>query len=157
MILPSLNTLMSSRDSKNSSGRSRQNTGRTSETESGSFKRFKANLNKKNIDAMDKLEHWNINIRWNNGNIYLSILTISLYTSVSLSITINVDIENEHGLNNKVITTKYTLLTWLPKSIFEQFRRLANCYFLAIIILMVRTWSHFNIIFISFNLHVHNP
>ncbi|KQK18404.1 hypothetical protein BRADI_1g42310v3 [Brachypodium distachyon] len=31
---------------------------------------------------------------------------------------------------NEVATTKYTLVTFLPKSLFEQFRRVANFYFL---------------------------
>ncbi|KAG0484211.1 hypothetical protein HPP92_008290, partial [Vanilla planifolia] len=31
---------------------------------------------------------------------------------------------------NYVSTTKYTLATFLPKSLFEQFRRVANFYFL---------------------------
>lgn len=31
---------------------------------------------------------------------------------------------------NYVSTTKYTLVTFLPKSLFEQFRRVANFYFL---------------------------
>jgi len=31
---------------------------------------------------------------------------------------------------NEVSTTKYTLATFLPKSLFEQFRRVANFYFL---------------------------
>jgi phospholipid-translocating ATPase len=31
---------------------------------------------------------------------------------------------------NYISTTKYTLLTFLPKSLFEQFRRVANFYFL---------------------------
>ena len=37
--------------------------------------------------------------------------------------------------SNQIHTTKYTLLTFLPKNIFEQFHRLANLYFLLIIIL----------------------
>lgn len=32
--------------------------------------------------------------------------------------------------SNYVSTTKYTLATFLPKSLFEQFRRVANMYFL---------------------------
>lgn len=34
---------------------------------------------------------------------------------------------------NKIRTTKYTLLSFLPKNLFEQFHRLANFYFLMII------------------------
>ncbi len=38
---------------------------------------------------------------------------------------------------NSISTTKYTWYSWLPKSIWEQFRRVANVYFLLISILMV--------------------
>ena len=37
---------------------------------------------------------------------------------------------------NAIRTTKFTALTWLPKSIFVQFRRVANIYFLGISVLM---------------------
>ena len=37
--------------------------------------------------------------------------------------------------NNRVTTAKYSLLTFLPKNLFEQFHRLANIYFLFIIVL----------------------
>lgn len=37
--------------------------------------------------------------------------------------------------DNYVRTTKYTLATFLPKSLFEQFRRVANFYFLVCAIL----------------------
>lgn len=33
---------------------------------------------------------------------------------------------------NEVITSRYTLLTFFPKSVFEQFRRLANVYFIVL-------------------------
>lgn len=45
-------------------------------------------------------------------------------------------VTNENGHSNKITTTKYTLLTWLPLSLLEQFRRIANVYFLLISILM---------------------
>ena len=37
--------------------------------------------------------------------------------------------------SNRISTTKYTILTFIPKNLFEQFHRLANLYFLLIIIL----------------------
>lgn len=37
--------------------------------------------------------------------------------------------------NNKIHTSKYTWLTFLPKNLFEQFYRFANLYFLLIQIL----------------------
>ncbi|GAA5984594.1 hypothetical protein JCM10908_003414 [Rhodotorula pacifica] len=38
---------------------------------------------------------------------------------------------------NKVRTSKYTLLSFVPKNLSEQFRRVANIYFLALVILQV--------------------
>jgi hypothetical protein len=39
--------------------------------------------------------------------------------------------------SNAVSTTKYNLITFLPKNLFEQFQRIANLYFLVIAILQV--------------------
>lgn len=39
--------------------------------------------------------------------------------------------------SNVQVTSKYTWLTFIPKSIFEQFRRTANFYFLVQAILMI--------------------
>ncbi|RSH90127.1 hypothetical protein EHS25_001460 [Saitozyma podzolica] len=36
---------------------------------------------------------------------------------------------------NQIVTSKYTVLTYLPRNLLEQFRRVANCFFLAIAIL----------------------
>ncbi|EKM55031.1 uncharacterized protein PHACADRAFT_255350 [Phanerochaete carnosa HHB-10118-sp] len=36
---------------------------------------------------------------------------------------------------NQVITSKYTVVTFVPRNLLEQFRRVANCFFLAIAIL----------------------
>ena len=38
-------------------------------------------------------------------------------------------------LNNKITSTKYNLLSWLPVSLLMQFKRIANVYFLLIAIL----------------------
>ena len=42
---------------------------------------------------------------------------------------------NHQYLDNYVRTTKYTLLSFLPKNLFEQFHRFANLYFLFIVLL----------------------
>ncbi|XP_042668137.1 phospholipid-transporting ATPase VD isoform X1 [Centrocercus urophasianus] len=38
-------------------------------------------------------------------------------------------------MNNKIRTTKYTLLNFIPRNLFEQFHRVANLYFLFLVIL----------------------
>ncbi|WVQ96443.1 hypothetical protein IAU59_003548 [Kwoniella sp. CBS 9459] len=40
-------------------------------------------------------------------------------------------------VRNKVRTSKYTIITFLPKNIFEQFRRVANIYFLFLVIIQL--------------------
>ena len=40
-----------------------------------------------------------------------------------------------HFPSNQITTTKYTLLNFLPKNLFEQFRRVTNIYFLCIVII----------------------
>ena len=42
---------------------------------------------------------------------------------------------------NRVRTTRYTLLSWLPLSLLMQFRRIANVYFLIISILTLMPFS----------------
>lgn len=41
----------------------------------------------------------------------------------------------KHYAQNEIRTTKYTVLSFLPKNLFEQFHRFANCYFVFIILL----------------------
>lgn len=38
---------------------------------------------------------------------------------------------------NAIRTTKYTWLTFLPKNLFEQFSKMANVYFLFIMLLQI--------------------
>ncbi|KAH0629663.1 hypothetical protein JD844_011902 [Phrynosoma platyrhinos] len=42
---------------------------------------------------------------------------------------------NRHYEGNKIKTTKYTFLSFIPKNLFEQFHRFANFYFVAIVAL----------------------
>jgi phospholipid-transporting ATPase len=49
--------------------------------------------------------------------------------------------QNKRFGDNKITTTKYNLLTWLPKNILFQFRRIANIYFLIICILTGMSFS----------------
>lgn len=51
----------------------------------------------------------------------------------------NVDgtVENEISQSNAISTTKYTIWSWLPVSLGEQFKRIANVYFAVISILML--------------------
>ncbi|KNC97846.1 phospholipid-translocating P-type ATPase, flippase [Spizellomyces punctatus DAOM BR117] len=44
---------------------------------------------------------------------------------------------HQHWTGNKVRTSKYTPLTFVPKNLAEQFRRLANVYFLMTVILQI--------------------
>ena len=40
-------------------------------------------------------------------------------------------------MNNKVTTTKYTCLNFLPKNLFIQFTKVANAYFLFCVLLQI--------------------
>lgn len=44
-------------------------------------------------------------------------------------------LRSKHNRNNAIKTTKYSIWSFIPKNLFEQFHRFANIYFLAIIIL----------------------
>ncbi|KAJ3450981.1 putative phospholipid-transporting atpase [Anaeramoeba flamelloides] len=58
--------------------------------------------------------------------------------SESRSIKVNYKIgeeEEEIFASNVILTSRYTTVNFLPKNLFEQFRRLANFYFLLVIIL----------------------
>ena len=46
-------------------------------------------------------------------------------------------LENVCFQDNYIKTSKYTLFTFLPVNLFDQFRRLANTYFLILLILQV--------------------
>lgn len=42
-----------------------------------------------------------------------------------------------HLQDNHIKTSKYNVLTFLPINLFEQFQRVANAYFLVLLILQV--------------------
>ena len=48
---------------------------------------------------------------------------------------------NSYFKNNSISTTKYNIFTWIPKSLFFQFLRAANIYFLIICILTAMPFS----------------
>lgn len=53
---------------------------------------------------------------------------------------------NPYAISNRIKTAKYSLLTFLPKNLMEQFRRVANVYFLFIIILQaIPVISNYNV------------
>ena len=61
------------------------------------------------------------------------------YRLVVPKLALTVDhLEDEHAIKhrkNGIKTTKYTIWSFLPKNLFEQFHRFANIYFLFIVIL----------------------
>lgn len=50
-------------------------------------------------------------------------------------------ITRQGGRPNLISTTRFTLLTWLPKSLFMQFQRAANVYFLFVSTIVCFDWS----------------
>lgn len=42
---------------------------------------------------------------------------------------------SQHAVNNRIKSTKYNVVTFVPQNLLEQFRRVANCYFLAMVII----------------------
>lgn len=46
-----------------------------------------------------------------------------------------VNTHDRRFVRNKIRTTKYTWLTFIPKNLFEQFSKMANVYFLFIMVL----------------------
>ena len=45
------------------------------------------------------------------------------------------DLEEANYVSNRVRTAKYTPISFIPKNLFEQFRNVANLYFLFLVIL----------------------
>ncbi|GFH12108.1 phospholipid-transporting ATPase [Haematococcus lacustris] len=57
------------------------------------------------------------------------------------SISLNSGAAHETYLDNFTRTTKYTLITFLPKALFEQYRRVANIYFTIVAALSLTEFS----------------
>jgi magnesium-transporting ATPase (P-type) len=63
----------------------------------------------------------------------INVITESVRISTSQHRTIHINIaQTQHFVGNAVTTAKYNLVTFLPKFLFEQFRRYANVFFLVI-------------------------
>lgn len=68
-------------------------------------------------------------------------LNASWIPKIDYSRTIKVPGQPSLFCSNKICTAKYTALTWLPKSLVNQFRRVANIYFLIISVLTAMPFS----------------
>lgn len=58
----------------------------------------------------------------------------------SRTIFIN-DVQPYKNCSNRISTAKYSILSFMPIFLFEQFRRYSNCFFLLIVLLQVRNSS----------------
>jgi hypothetical protein len=52
-------------------------------------------------------------------------------------ITINKGPQTTKFISNRISTSKYSILTFLPKFLFEQFRKYSNIFFVCIVIFQV--------------------
>ncbi len=52
-------------------------------------------------------------------------------------ITINKGPQTNKFISNRISTSKYSILTFLPKFLFEQFRKYSNIFFVCIVIFQV--------------------
>lgn len=63
-------------------------------------------------------------------------------------ITVNHGPQQTKFISNHISTSKYSILSFLPKFLFEQFRKYSNIFFLCIAVLQVNTKNLFeNILF----------
>ena len=63
--------------------------------------------------------------------------------SVRVCVLNSLEENREYGYaGNRISTGKYNLFTFLPKNLFEQFHRAANCYFLAMFVLSMLPWTN---------------
>lgn len=57
--------------------------------------------------------------------------------------------------DNRIYTSKYNILTFLPINLFEQFQRVANAYFLFLLILQVMFKLYFFIVYFIYTILKH--
>jgi phospholipid-transporting ATPase len=72
-----------------------------------------------------------INRRGSDGD------SISSHDDTKRIITINSGPQPAKFISNRISTSKYSFLTFLPKFLFEQFRKYSNIFFLCIVIFQV--------------------
>jgi len=60
-------------------------------------------------------------------------------------ITINHGPQQTKFITNHISTSKYSILSFLPKFLFEQFRKYSNIFFLCIALLQVNAQTRLNI------------
>lgn len=62
----------------------------------------------------------------------------------------------EQHADNRIKSTKYTLITFLPKNLLEQFRRIANFYFLVMTTIAIIIGKFMNIVCVCFFFSTHS-
>lgn len=53
------------------------------------------------------------------------------------TLTLNAGPQSTRFISNRISTSKYSALTFLPKFLFEQFRKYSNIFFLSIVVFQV--------------------
>jgi Phospholipid-translocating ATPase N-terminal len=64
-------------------------------------------------------------------------LTTHMNDDTRRIITINHGLQPTKFITNRISTSKYSILSFLPKFLFEQFRKYSNIFFLCIAVLQV--------------------
>ena len=104
----------------------------------------KGSILKNNSQIISKSNSNNLNKNNNNNN------NINIKPSIKKEFKIQFGpknknlIENRKFPNNRIVTTKYSIITWAPKSLLMQFKRAANIYFLIVSILTFSSFSPIN-------------